>query len=164
MITEAVVTLPISTISSKCIDITLLISADENEVHAISVEKEKKATIINRSYPEIINRTKSQLQEYFLRKRQAFDLPINTTQGTDFQRRVWAALRDIPYGETKTYGEIAKIVGCPKGARAVGMACNKNPLLILTPCHRVIGSSGALTGFACGLDIKEILLEIEKIN
>lgn len=164
MITEAVVTLPISTISSKCIDITLRISADENEVHAISVEKEKKATINNSSYPEIINRTKSQFQEYFLRKRQAFDLPINTTQGTDFQRRVWAALRDIPYGETKTYGEIAKIVGCPKGARAVGMACNKNPLLILTPCHRVIGSSGALTGFACGLDIKEILLEIEKNN
>lgn len=162
MITEAVVTLPISTISSKCIDITLRISADENEVHAISVEKEKKATIINSSYPEIINRTKSQLQEYFSGTRQTFDLPINTTQGTDFQRRVWTALRDIPYGETKTYGEIAQIVGSPKGARAVGMACNKNPLLILTPCHRVIGSSGALTGFACGLDIKEILLDIEK--
>lgn len=160
MITEAVVTLPISTISSKCINITVRITADEKVVHSISVERNEKATIV--TYPELINRTKSQLQEYFSGMRQTFDLPINTAQGTEFQQRVWATLRDIPYGETKTYGEIAKIIGCPKGARAVGMACNKNPLLILTPCHRVIGSSGALTGFACGLDIKKILLDIEK--
>lgn len=160
MITEAVVTLPISTISSKCTSITLKIIADEKEVHSISVERKEKATI--GTYPELINRTKSQLQEYFSGMRQTFDLPINTAQGTEFQQRVWATLRDIPYGETRTYGEIAKIIGCPKGARAVGMACNKNPLLILTPCHRVIGSSGALTGFACGLDIKKILLDIEK--
>lgn len=162
MITEAVVTLPISTISSKCINITLRITADEKELYSISVERKEKATIVNCSNHEIINRAQSQLQEYLSGTRQTFNLPINTTQGTEFQRGVWAALRAIPYGKTKTYGEIAKIVGCPKGARAVGMACNKNPLLIVTPCHRVIGSSGALTGFACGLDIKKILLDIEK--
>ena len=109
----------------------------------------------------IIRVIKRQLQEYFYGTRKKFDIKFDTSQGTDFQRRVWQALRDIAYGETKTYGEIAKIVGSPKGARAVGMACNKNPLLIITPCHRVIGSTGSLTGFACGIDIKKLLLDIE---
>ena len=118
--------------------------------------------IESESNSDIIRVIKRQLQEYFYGTRKKFDIKFDTSQGTDFQRRVWQALRDIPYGETRTYGEIAKIVGSPKGARAVGMACNKNPLLIITPCHRVIGSTGSLTGFACGIDIKKLLLDIEK--
>lgn len=117
--------------------------------------------IESESNSDIIQVIKRQLQEYFYGTRKKFDIKFDTSQGTDFQRRVWQALRDIPYGETRTYGEIAKNVGSPKGARAVGMACNKNPLLIITPCHRVIGSTGSLTGFACGIDIKKLLLDIE---
>ena len=84
--------------------------------------------------------------------------------GTEFQCSVWQALRNIPYGQTRTYGEIAAEVGRPKAARAVGTANHDNPLLILTPCHRVVGKSGALTGFACGLDVKRRLLELEGVR
>ena len=88
-------------------------------------------------------------------------MPLNP-RGTDFQRAVWAALREIPYGETRSYGEIAAAVGKPKAARAVGGANNKNPILILTPCHRVIGAGGALVGFGAGLPMKEALLALEQ--
>lgn len=101
-----------------------------------------------------------ELEEYLQGRRQSFDVP-QTPRGTPFQQRVWRALRDIPYGETRSYGEIARAAGSPKGARAVGMACNRNPNLILTPCHRVVGSSGDLTGFGGGLDVKEVLLKLE---
>lgn len=101
-----------------------------------------------------------ELEEYLQGRRQSFDVP-QTPRGTPFQQRVWQALRDIPYGETRSYGEIARAAGSPKGARAVGMACNRNPNLILTPCHRVVGSSGDLTGFGGGLDVKEVLLKLE---
>lgn len=102
-----------------------------------------------------------QLEEYFSGRRRCFRLPIAPI-GTDFQLRVWEALRAIPYGETRSYGQIAEIVGCPQGARAVGMACHANPLLIVTPCHRVVGSTGALTGFAGGLEMKKRLLKLEQ--
>lgn len=87
-------------------------------------------------------------------------LPLSPS-GTDFEKRVWAALRTIPFGEVRTYGEIADLVGCPKGARAVGSACHRNPILLCIPCHRVVGANGNLTGFACGTDIKRRLLEAE---
>lgn len=102
-----------------------------------------------------------QLTEYFQGNRRAFTLPLAPV-GTPFQQEVWAALRAIPYGETRTYGEIAAAVGRPRAARAVGGACHVNPLLIVTPCHRVVGSGGALTGFACGLPVKEQLLALER--
>ena len=102
----------------------------------------------------------AELDEYFARKRRSFTVPLSP-RGTEFQRAVWKALRDIPYGQTRTYGEIAGLVGRPKAARAVGMANHDNPLLIFTPCHRVVGKSGALTGFACGLEVKRRLLELE---
>lgn len=102
-----------------------------------------------------------QLQEYFAGKRCEFTVPI-CGKGTDFQQRVWKALRDIPYGETRTYGQIAAAIGNPKASRAVGGACNKNPIIIIVPCHRVIGADGGLVGFGCGLDLKEQLLEIER--
>lgn len=84
--------------------------------------------------------------------------------GTEFQKLVWAEIAKIPYGKTATYGEIAKILGKPKAARAVGMACNKNPLLLVIPCHRVVGANGSLTGYAGGLDLKSQLLDLEKSN
>lgn len=103
----------------------------------------------------------SQLQAYFSGSRSSFDLPLDP-RGTPFQRLVWHALSEIPYGEVRTYGEIAAAIGNPKACRAVGMACNRNPLWIVIPCHRVVGSDHALTGYAGGLDMKRALLELER--
>ena len=102
-----------------------------------------------------------QLQEYFSGNRKSFDFPIRPV-GTPFQQAVWQALQAIPYGEVRTYGQIAAAIGKPKAARAVGLACNKNPIWIAIPCHRVVGSNGKLTGYAGGLDMKCQLLELEK--
>jgi methylated-DNA-[protein]-cysteine S-methyltransferase len=104
--------------------------------------------------------TERQLAEYFAGKRTQFDVPINF-RGTVFQKKVWSALLEIPYGQTRTYGEIAASIGSPKAVRAVGAANGRNPVSIIAPCHRVIGSSGGLTGFAGGLDRKETLLVLE---
>jgi len=95
--------------------------------------------------------------------RKTFDVPI-ALNGTPFQLSVWNALLQIPYGETRTYGEIAAMIGNPKASRAVGMACNRNPIWILVPCHRVVGKNGALTGFEGGLDVKKALLDLEQRN
>lgn len=104
-----------------------------------------------------------QFREYFDGMRKTFDLPI-ALSGTPFQLSVWNALLQIPYGETRTYGEIAAMIGNPKASRAVGMACNRNPIWILVPCHRVVGKNGALTGFEGGLDVKKALLDLEQRN
>jgi methylated-DNA-[protein]-cysteine S-methyltransferase len=101
-----------------------------------------------------------QLAEYFDCRRTTFELPLDVA-GTGFQRDVWAALRTIPYGETRSYHDIATQIGRPKAVRAVGAANGRNPLSIVTPCHRVIGANGHLTGFAAGLDIKARLLAFE---
>lgn len=102
-----------------------------------------------------------QVTEYLNGQRREFDFPY-TMHGTEFQRKVWRALCDIPYGETRTYGEIAAAVGNPKAYRAVGMANHYNPILLAVPCHRVIGANGKLVGYGCGLDMKEALLQLEK--
>lgn len=102
-----------------------------------------------------------QIMEYFEGKRRSFTFPY-VLHGTDFQEKVWRALCDIPYGETRTYKEIASAVGNPKACRAVGMANNKNPIAIAVPCHRVIGADGKLVGYAGGLDMKEALLNLER--
>lgn len=101
-----------------------------------------------------------QLDEYFARKRQVFALDLDFN-GTPFQREVWSALLEIPFGETRTYGEIAVDLGRPNACRAVGAANGRNPIAIIAPCHRVIGSNGALTGFAGGLAAKQYLLDLE---
>lgn len=101
-----------------------------------------------------------QLNEYFEGKRNVFDLTL-APEGTEFQKKVWNALREIPFGETKSYGEIAKLIGNEKASRAVGMANNKNPIMIVIPCHRVIGANGKLVGYAAGLEVKEMLLNLE---
>jgi methylated-DNA-[protein]-cysteine S-methyltransferase len=102
----------------------------------------------------------SQLDEYFAGERTAFELPLAPT-GTPFQLRVWEALRDIPYGTTESYGALAARIGRPGAARAVGLANGRNPISIVVPCHRVIGSSGDLTGYGGGLDRKRVLLDLE---
>lgn len=108
----------------------------------------------------LIKKTIKELEEYFEGKRKFFDIPISI-KGTEFQEKVWEALLRIPYGETKSYEDIAKMIGCPKGARAVGMANHNNKIIIIIPCHRVIGKNGKLVGYAGGLPVKEKLLQIE---
>lgn len=108
----------------------------------------------------LLREASRQLGEYFAGKRRAFELALEF-RGTDFQRRVWAALLTIPYGETRTYGQIAEQIGSPTAVRAVGAANGRNPLAIIAPCHRVIGMNGSLTGFGGGLDAKAHLLSLE---
>ena len=102
-----------------------------------------------------------QLEAYFQGRRTCFQLPL-AWKGTPFRLRVWQALQDIPYGGIRTYGQVAAAIGSPKAVRAVGGACHDNPFLIVVPCHRVVGSTGALTGYAAGLEVKRALLEHEE--
>lgn len=111
----------------------------------------------------LLEEGKRQLLEYFAQTRQTFDLPL-APQGTPFQQKVWSALREIPWGQTCTYGEIAKRVDRPGGFRAVGMADRANPLPILIPCHRVVEASGALGGYAGGAELKRALLALEGVH
>lgn len=108
----------------------------------------------------VLARAVHEVLEYLDGRRRTFDVPVRMS-GTPFQEKVWEALCGIPYGETRSYGEIAKLVGSPKGSRAVGMACGRNPVMILVPCHRVVGSNGRLVGFGGGLPMKEYLLALE---
>jgi methylated-DNA-[protein]-cysteine S-methyltransferase len=109
----------------------------------------------------LIKKAALQFGEYFKGKRKNFNLPL-TLQGTDFQMKVWNALKKIPYGKTISYGKLAAMIGNPKACRAVGMANNRNPIAIIVPCHRVIGHDGSLTGYGGGLELKQLLLELEK--
>ncbi|WP_406197402.1 methylated-DNA--[protein]-cysteine S-methyltransferase [Kitasatospora sp. NBC_01560] len=111
--------------------------------------------------PDALAEPVAQLTAYFAGRRTTFDLPL-APDGTEFRRRIWAALDDIPYGETVTYSQLAALAGAsPKAVRAVGGAVGANPLLIVRPCHRVLGANGALTGFAAGVDRKRWLLDLE---
>ena len=116
--------------------------------------------IIEASGNAILRRTADQLREYFAGERIAFDLPLDL-HGTEFQQLAWRSLASIPYGQTSTYGEQANRIGRPKAVRAIGAANSRNPVSIVLPCHRVVGTDGSLTGFAGGLDAKRRLLEIE---
>jgi methylated-DNA-[protein]-cysteine S-methyltransferase len=118
-----------------------------------------EAAIVRADHP-ILREAVRQLGEYFGGERIAFELPLDF-HGTEFQRRVWAALLTIPHGETRTYADVARSIGNPRAVRAVGAANGRNPISIVAPCHRVIGSSGALTGFGGGLDAKAWLLAHE---
>lgn len=134
------------------------IRATTSELNSILFCEHSKATKPN----ALTDRTKTQLNEYFSGTRQHFDLPLGA-KGTVFQTRVWAALQCIPFGETRSYGQIAVQIGNPKGSRAVGLANGNNPLTIVVPCHRVIGANGALTGYASGVDRKAWLLDHERV-
>ena len=109
----------------------------------------------------LLRQAAAELAAYFAGQLRAFTVPL-APKGTPFQQKVWAALREIPYGETRSYKEIAAMVGNEKACRAVGMANNRNPLPIFIPCHRVVGADGKLVGYAGGLDVKTFLLNLEK--
>ncbi|QFK70416.1 methylated-DNA--[protein]-cysteine S-methyltransferase [Pradoshia sp. D12] len=117
------------------------------------IEAEEKET-------QLIKETAKQLEEYFKGEREQFTLKLNP-RGTPFQQSVWKELVQIPYGETRSYKQVAERIGNPSASRAVGMANNKNPIFIIVPCHRVIGATGKLVGYGGGLDIKEKLLGLE---
>ncbi len=111
----------------------------------------------------VLRQTAAELKEYFSGRRKSFTVPLEP-DGTPFQRSVWKTLGNIPYGETRTYQQVAEKVGKPKACRAVGMANHNNPIWILIPCHRVVGKDGGLTGYAGGLERKQLLLELEHKN
>jgi len=121
-----------------------------------------REAVRNDSHP-ILLQTARQLQEYFDGARQQFDVPLDP-RGTDFQKKVWMALRQIPFGQTRSYGQIARQIGTPSASRAVGAANGKNPIPIIVPCHRVIGANGTLTGFGGGLENKALLLKLEGVT
>ncbi|MET9431876.1 MULTISPECIES: methylated-DNA--[protein]-cysteine S-methyltransferase [unclassified Streptomyces] len=135
---------------------------------SLSLPEQKGGAVVQdgwRHAPEAFEGIAAQLAAYFAGRLTRFDIPYADGTGTAFQRRVWRALEDIPYGETATYGEIAARVGSPgAGVRAVGTAIGRNPLLVVRPCHRVIGADGALRGYAAGLERKERLLGLEGVR
>lgn len=139
----------------------LTILSDKHYIRRIAFGKQElpEEICIDNNHP-IIMQAEQQLKEYLDGKREIVDLPYQI-HGTAFQKSVWNALTEIPYGSTKTYGMIAKEIGSSKAARAVGRACHCNPIVIVIPCHRVIGTNGSLTGFAGGIPVKENLLQME---
>ena len=140
------------------------IGIEENGIAITKLEfinNDVQEEIMEKNETALLKQAINELNEYLDGKRSSFDLPLEP-KGTEFQKKVWNALKEIPYGETRSYGEIAKVIGNEKASRAVGMANNKNPIPIIIPCHRVIGANGRLVGYAGGLDIKEKLLEVEK--
>lgn len=137
----------------------LKISIENNFIISINIVNEYKENIYKNTY---FNEIERQLDEYFLGRRKEFNLNI-LMRGSEFQKQVWLELQKIPYGSTKSYKNIAEKIGKSKSQRAVGQACNKNNILIIIPCHRVISKNGDLNGFSCGLDIKEKLLSLEKM-
>ncbi len=137
----------------------LSVTANERAITGISFGMAKREA----EPSKITQAAVKQLKEYFSGQRKVFDLQLEPA-GTKFQKKVWEALSEIPYGETVSYRQIAEKINCPKGFRAVGMANNKNPIAIVVPCHRVIGTDGSLTGYAGGLSVKESLLQLELSN
>lgn len=140
----------------------LRIIANESSLQAIEFQK-----TIPKNFEDTLEsnalliKAKAQLSEYFEGKRKCFDLPLDLSRGSEFQQKVWRGLLEIPFGETRTYGELAKEIGNPKGQRAVGGANNKNPLPIVIPCHRVVAKN-SIGGFALGQNVKIWLLSREK--
>lgn len=140
----------------------ITIIEEENQIVAIEINKKIEEEGIEKDTP-LLKETEKQLMEYLEGKRKKFNVPLNP-KGTEFMKAVWTALQDIPYGEVRTYKQIAERVGNPKASRAVGMANHRNPIPIMIPCHRVIGSNGKLVGYALGMEKKAYLLEWEKKN
>ena len=142
----------------------LLLAGDEDALHMIGFPSGRGAVAPDADWerdPAPFGEAIRQLEGYFAGELREFDLPLAPT-GTPFQRDVLAALQQIPYGETRSYGDLAKAVGRPKASRAVGAANGRNPLPIVIPCHRAIGSDGSLTGFGGGLETKRFLLDLER--
>jgi len=138
----------------------ITIGSDGKSITSIKIDNKAKPDG-NKSVDKLINKAAEQLEEYFAGKRKKFDMPLNPC-GTEFQRSVWKALEEIPYGEIRSYKDIAIAIGNPNACRAVGLANSKNPIWIVIPCHRVIGAKGTLTGYGGGLEMKQRLLDLEK--
>jgi methylated-DNA-[protein]-cysteine S-methyltransferase len=130
------------------------------EGHEILAKVSRKKEFFEEKMTPLLKKTIKELEEYFAGKRKEFDIPLHP-EGTPFQLKAWEGLSTIPYGQTRTYKQMAEYANCPKGYRAIGLANNKNPISIIVPCHRVIGSNGKLVGFGGGLDKKEWLLNLE---
>jgi methylated-DNA-[protein]-cysteine S-methyltransferase len=143
---------------------TLTLVGDGAGLRHIQFEEEKRALTIEAAWerkPAFFKPLKTQLRAYFTGALKRFELPLALT-GTAFQLKVWQALQEIPYGEVASYGDVAKAIGNPKAVRAVGGANARNPIPVIIPCHRVIGSDGSLTGFGGGLTTKQRLLDLER--
>ena len=144
----------------------MLLEANETGLCGVWFEGQKHAPVARnwpaRSNSPVIRQAIRELTEYFDGRRRHFDTPIDSSIGTEFQRAVWKTLRRIPVGRTLTYGELARRIGRPTAVRAVASAVGRNPVSLLVPCHRVIGSDGSLTGYASGLRRKAFLLALEK--
>ena len=136
----------------------------ESDGHIVEINFVEDDNCLEEFISEEIEKCKIELEEYFNGRRSEFSVKVDLAKGTEFQKKVWNALRDIPYGETVSYKEIAEKIGNPKAVRAVGGANNKNPIPIIIPCHRVIGKDGSLTGYGGGLSKKECLLNLENEN
>ena len=144
---------------------TLRLVGSDNGLAGVWFERSRPERVRPRGDAEtprhpVLIEAERQLSEYFAGRRRKFDLKLDFV-GTDFQKSVWKALLTIPFGQTRSYGEVARQVGRPSASRAVGAANGRNPVSIVAPCHRVVGSTGALTGFGGGLDVKERLLKLE---
>lgn len=139
----------------------IAILEEDKKIIEIQIDKDIEDSNLLKEDTPLLKETEKQLKEYLEGSRKIFDVPLNP-KGTKFMKQVWTALQDIPYGEIRTYQQIAEKVGNPKAARAVGMANHKNPIPIIIPCHRVIGTNGKLVGYALGMDRKKFLLEWEK--
>ena len=140
---------------------TLGLAEKEAAVSNVFFDANKPPKGFEKRETPFLKKAAKQLEEYFNGKRKTFDLPL-ALNGTAFRVKVWEALQTIPYGETRSYGEIAALINNPKASRAVGMANHFNPISIIVPCHRVVGHNGSLTGYAGGLELKKNLLELEK--
>lgn len=136
----------------------ICILEENNKIIGLTLDNEKYC--YTEKNTEILNETEKQLNEYFWGKRKKFNVPINP-KGTEFQKQVWNELLKIPYGQTVTYKRIAQKIEKPNAARAVGMANHNNPIAIIVPCHRVVGSNNKLVGYAFGLEKKQFLLDLE---
>ena len=139
------------------------IAEDSGAVSGILIRGDKAPQDFITAETPLIKKAAAQLDEYFDGRRKTFALPL-ALRGTDFQLAVWNALQTIPFGETRSYRDIAVMVGNPKACRAVGMANNRNPIAIIVPCHRVIGQDGSLTGYGGGIAMKQYLLELENAD
>ncbi|ROR27439.1 methylated-DNA-[protein]-cysteine S-methyltransferase [Mobilisporobacter senegalensis] len=137
------------------------IAEDGIGVTELEIVDEKEKDNLEISETPLLAKAAKQLEEYLSGKRMIFDFPLNP-KGTEFQKKVWEVLKTIPYGETWSYKQVAVALGKPTASRAVGMANNRNPIMIVVPCHRVVGSNGDLVGYAGGLDLKAMLLKLEK--
>lgn len=150
---------PVGQLKLVATDTALVAVLWENE----NPNRVRLAELIENAQHPILLETQKQLHEYFSGQRQVFELPLDF-EGTEFQQKVWQALLTIPFGETRSYKQIAEQIGNVKAVRAVGAANGKNPISIIAPCHRVVGANGKLVGFAGGLENKDILLKIEKLQ